>query len=151
MSVVLERPLLRTRFPQTEAPVVLKPRIPAEPLIQPNIQVPTQAPTKVVRRSRVWTARYVGIKCMMFCGVFASAYVVSTLSGHYLVEKSRNLSNEATMRASIAVQAEREVQRRLDVLTSASSIEDWALSHSFRRTDGLGQTSKVVNLVATNK
>jgi len=147
MSVVIDKPFTRTRAPQVDVPVVLSPRIRLEPERRPTVE----APVKVQKRSSTRTARALALKCCLFCGVFGVSYVASTLSGHYLVEKSRNLSNEATTRASVAAQAERDVQRRIDVLTSASSIEDWALSHSFRPTDGLGQTSKVVNLVATNQ
>jgi len=83
--------------------------------------------------------------------LFAATYLCSSLGGHYLVEKSRNQAIEASSRANVAVQNEREVQRRLDVLSSSSSIEQWALSHDFHPADGLGQTSKVDNLVATNQ
>jgi len=154
MSVVLDRPVTKTRLPEIEAPVFLKPRIRVEPEYRPGIEAPAQTPAempvKVQRRSKVNVGRQILLKGMMFVAVFGVSYVASTLSGHYLVEKSRNQTIEATARATAALQSEREVRRRLDALTSASSIEDWALSHSFRPTDGLGQTSKVVSLVAIN-
>ncbi len=178
MSVVLDRPGTQTATAQPEAKSIVQPRIRVAPEVRPTIDayrqpveapvyvpveqpvyvpserpvyVPTEAPAKLRKKAKTSVGRVVAVKSAMFCGVFALTYVASTLSGHYLVEKSRNLSIDATLRASAAIKGEQEVQRRLDALTSASAIEDWALSHSFRPTDGLGQTSKVVNLVASNR
>jgi len=157
MSVVLDRPIERTQLRQAEVPVALQPRPRPTPAPEqlPRIERPVErsvdVPGKVQRRTKVKVnvGQIALAKMLMFCGVAAVAYVGSDLCGHYMVEKSRNETIAATNRATSALRAEREVQRRLDGLTSAASIEDWALSHGFRPTDGLGQTSKVVNLVAT--
>lgn len=152
MNVVLDRPNTRIPLPSGGMPVITRPRIPVEPERRPVIEtpVPTPAPTRVKRRSKTGTAEFVVAKALMFAGFFAITYVCSTLGGQYLVEKSRDDGVSATSRASVAVQAENDVRRRLDTLTSSGSIEDWALSHGFHPTDGLGQTSKVVNLDAIN-
>jgi hypothetical protein len=90
-------------------------------------------------------------KSVLFGVMFGVTYVASTLSGQYLVEKSRTQGIEALGRSRAAIQSEKAIQRRLDGLRTAAAIEDWALSHGFRPADGLGQTSKVQGLVATNK
>jgi hypothetical protein len=163
MSVVLDRPEEITELRPTSAPVALKPRVQPQPEYRPTtdipiqrplqrpIDTPVQTPARVKRQAKVGLGQTIGLKAMMFTAVFSLTYVGSTLTGHYLVEKSRNQSIAASNRATSAIQAEREVQQRLDTLTSASSIEDWALSHGFRPTDGLGQTSKVVNIVPTDR
>jgi len=166
MSIVLDRPLEKTLPQSGDMPVALQPRITTQPKSRPEIERPVETPTgvpsyspgrvrvetstRVQKRARVNVGHVLLAKAVMFGGVFAVAYVASTLSGHYLVEKSRNQSNAAAARAASAIQAEHEVQRRLDVLTSAASTEVWAMSHAFRPTDGLGQTSRVVNLVASS-
>ena len=68
-----------------------------------------------------------------------------------MVEQSRDQSINALARSKAAIQNERAIQRRLDVLRSATSIEEWALSHGFRPADGLGETSKVTDRVAAHK
>ena len=149
MSVVLDRPLTRPRAPRIDSPSLRQREVPVGP--SPRVvDVPTVAPVKVRRRSGVEVCQFVISKLTLFACFFISTYVASSLGGHYLVEKSRNQSIEATNRANAAVQAEKEVQRRLDVVTGSSAIEEWALSHSFRPTDGLGQTSKVDTRVASN-
>lgn len=168
MSTLLDRPVETTRPQPAARPVGLQPKIRVEPDVRPirhrPVETPLRTPSKAPSETLVEIPRkatkkgasvgvgfFVLTKAMLFLAFFSLSYVASTLSGHYLVEKSRNMGIAASTRATVALQSEREVQRRIDVLTSASAIEDWALSHSFRPTDGLGQTSRVVNLVPTNR
>ncbi len=151
MSVVLDRPVSNLQGTVTDVPLVLRPRITDEPARRPVIDIPAQAPSRVKQKSGANVAHVVAMKALMFVLVLAMTSVASTLTGQYLVEKSRTQSMDAYSRAKIAIQSEKDIQRKLDVLRSAASIEDWALSHGFRPADGLGQTSKVVDRVAANK
>jgi len=158
MSTLLDRPVETTRLQLADVPVALQPkiRVKPQPHHQPVIERPVGNPAEIPqrvnrrvakRRSSVNAVRFGLAKGMLFGAFFSVTYVASTLSGHYLVEKSRIQSSAAAVSATAAAQSVGEIQRRLDVLTSASTIEDWAMSHSFRPTDGLGQTSKVVSVV----
>jgi len=151
MSVVLDRPVTRQQTTVVDTPLVLRPRIPVEPVRRPIVDIPVQAPTRVKKKSGTKVGRLVAAKCLMFGVVFGVTYVASTLSGQYLVEASRTQGIDALGRSKAAIQSEKAIQRRLDVLRSATAIEDWALSHGFRPADGLGQTSKVQDLVAPHK
>jgi hypothetical protein len=150
MSVVLDRPVTRQRFPETDVPVVLRPRIPVEPEVRPRIHVPVETPAVAPRRKASPALRTCALKVALFTGIFAGTYVVSCLSGFYLEEQSRSVANDAAHRATAALREERDVQHRLNELTSAASIEAWALTHGFHTTDGLGQTSTVDSRVASN-
>ena len=153
MSVVLDRPVVKEKLTVADVPVVLRPRIPVEPVRRPTVDVPvyTPAPSRVRQDVGVKVAKYLGLKTALFGVIFGMTYVASTLAGQYLVEQSRAQSMDALSRSKAAVQAEKAIQRRLDVLRSAPAIEEWALSHGFRPADGLGETSKVQDSGATNK
>ncbi len=153
MSVVIDRPVVKDRVPVQDVPVVLSPRTPVEPARRREVDVPvfTPSPSRVRKDVGRKVGQYILGKVMLFSLFFVLTYVASTLLGQYLVEQSRTQSKEALTRSKVAVQAEKAIERRLDVLRSATSIEDWALSHGFRPADGLGQTSKVQDLAATTK
>ncbi len=152
MSVVLDRPAKGTSLPSGPAPVVVRSRVRDVPDLRPVYRAPVYepAPTPVIVRKRAKASPFEAVmtKTLLFAGFFIAAYVPSTLAGYYMVDKSRMEGIDAAARASAAVRSENEVQRRLDTLTSASYVETWALTHGFHPTDGLGQTSKVVNLDA---
>ena len=150
MSVVLDKPRLRYRTPVTDVPLVLRPRVPVQPG-RPAIDVPRQTPTRVKPRTGVRVGHFFVMKGMLFAMTFGITYVASTLSGMYLVEQSRTQGIEASARAKYAMQSEKTIQRTLDTLRSATTVEDWAIAHGFLPADGLGQTSKVQDIGATNK
>jgi len=151
MSVVLDRPFVPTRLPQGDVPVDFRLRGRVEPDLRVHVDVPQAAPVRVRKKARASILQVAAAKAGLFVAIFALTYVASALSGHVLMEKSRAQSNEATSRAAAAVQADRDVQKRIDYLTSSRTIEDWAFAHSFRPTYVLGQTSKVDSRVAPNQ
>ena len=153
MSVVLDRPVDTEQLTVADVPVALRTRVPLEPVRRPVVDVPVVTPNRARVRQDVGVkvARIIGLKAMLFGVVFGMTYVVSTLGGQFMVEQSRDQSINALARSKAAIQNERAIQRRLDVLRSATSIEEWALSHGFRPADGLGETSKVTDRVAAQK
>lgn len=151
MSVVLDRPFNRSRAPQSDAPVALRPNIRVQPDALPQYETQEHSRVKVRKRSATATAQAVGKKVVMFSGIFVVTYLCSALYGNNLVDKSNRLSREATNRALAALQAKQEVQDRIDILTSDAMIQQWAATNSFRKADAPVQTSKKNNLVAFNK
>ena len=151
MSVVLDRPFTKTRTPQSDAPVALRPNIHVQPDTRPQFESQQQSRVKVRNKAATVTAQAVGKKVVMFSGIFVVTYLCSALYGNNLVDKSNRLSREATNRAVAALQAKQEVQDRIDTLTSDAMIKQWAATNSFRKADAPVQTSTRNNLVAFNK
>jgi|GEM_PF-2456141 len=153
MSVVLDRPVVPEQQTATELPVALRQRVPVEPVRRPVVDVPVVAPNRSRVRQDVGLkiARVVCAKVALFGAVYALTYTVSTLTGQYFVEQSRAQIKDAVSRSKAAIQNERAIERRLNVIRNAATIEEWALSHGFRPADGLGETSKVTDSVAPHK
>ena len=151
MSVVLDRPFNRSRAPQSDVPVALRPNTSVQPGYQPEVEAHGRTVVKVRRKSGTAVAVAVGKKAMLFGGVFVVTYLCSALYGNNLVDKSSRLSRDASNRAAAALQAKQEVQDRIDILTSDAMLQQWAAANSFRKADAPVQTSTRNNLVALNK
>jgi len=152
MSVVLEKPEITSRASVADVPFALRPSIPVEvprePLYRPipettTVTAPATVPTRVRKQSGTRVGQWIVAKVTLFGVFFALTFVASTLCGQFLLERSRTQSLDAMNRARYAQRAEKSIMQRLDTLNSAASIEQWALTHGFRPSDGLGETSKV--------
>ncbi len=152
MSVVIERPQLRTRVRPGSSSSRLRSRGRVEPELRPyrDATVATQTVT-VQRKASLTVAGVIACKVAMFGGVFVATYVISGVSGQFMADKAHAVSRDSELRAGAANKLVREAQHRIDYMSTSASLEQWALSHGFHSPDGLGQTSKVDNLVATNR
>jgi hypothetical protein len=64
-------------------------------------------------------------------------YLVSSLTGQVMVEKARRDGIRASSRALEARKVEGELSKRLDLLTSFASVDEWAKTHNFLPPDQL--------------
>ncbi|HZH98756.1 MAG TPA: hypothetical protein VEX38_07270 [Fimbriimonadaceae bacterium] len=75
-----------------------------------------------------------GMKFFVIAGI---AFFVSSLCGQVMVEKARREGLKAVERSRDARKAEAILRRRLDSLTSLSSISEWAKGNSLIAPDNL--------------
>jgi hypothetical protein len=154
MSVVIEKPQIRTRVRpgSSQSKLRTRVRVRVEPELRPYVEVPasTRAVT-VQQRSSLTVAGVIACKMGLFAGVFVATFVVSGVGGQYMADRSHASSRDSLQRVSSATKLIREAQHRIDYMSTSASLEQWALTHGFHSPDGLGQTSKVDNLVATNR
>jgi hypothetical protein len=90
---------------------------------------------RVARRSKTQTA--LKSRALAFATIVASTYLVSSLFGQVMVEKARREGISAVARASDARKMEAVLTRRLDSLTSLTSVDQWAKTHNFFPPDQL--------------
>jgi hypothetical protein len=67
-------------------------------------------------------------------------YLVSSMTGQVMVEKARREGISASGRALEARKVEAELGKRLDMLTSFASVDEWAKTHNFLPPDQLAAT-----------
>ncbi len=142
MSVVpLDRPITRPQ-PIAQPRPLTRTRPSAIPEVRSN--------SRVIERKRA-LSNVIGavvVKTMLFCTVASFAYGAMSLAGHVKVEGARRETLRAKERVADAKKSETLLRERLDKLTAAASIEEWANAHGFTAPDGLTQPAKREGLVA---
>lgn len=88
---------------------------------------------------------------VLFLFIVGSTWIVSSLAGNVMVEKARRESIRSTQRAREARGGVAVLRRSIDLMTSYTAINDWAVSHGFRAPDQSGQPSSINNYVASNR
>jgi hypothetical protein len=88
-------------------------------------------------------------KITTFLIIVGVTYLVSSLTGQVMVEKARREGISASGRALEARKVEAELGKRLDMLTSFASVDEWAKTHNFLPPDQLaGNPDTAAPLVA---
>jgi hypothetical protein len=103
------------------------------------------------RRSKSAIVGLLLVHSMMFSMIAGLTYGASSLYGQVMVESARRDRIEAKERADQAKKGEVLLRERLDKLTQAAAIDEWAFAHGFRAPDGLGQPAKLEKLVASRR
>jgi hypothetical protein len=86
-----------------------------------------------------------------FAIIAGITFMASSLGGHVMVEKARREGLRAAERAREARKVEAVLRQKIDYMSSLSTVEAWATSHSFIAPDGLvqpaqaGQVTRVAN------
>lgn len=104
--------------------------------------VANQRPAK--RKSRASTAEIFVTNCVLFAAIAPLTWGFSLLLGNSFKENARRSAVSAAMRAKSARQDMARLTNRLDRLTSAQAVNDWALTRGFVPAHGLPQEEKVV-------
>lgn len=117
--------------PTTSTTVRTKPELTAR-----TIYIARPAQKQVVSRTLRGYAVTFGV-------LFGLTFFSSSLAGQVMVERARKDLTETSRRTSEAKKAESLIQTRVNLLTSADRIEEWAMTHGMVASDGLGQTAMV--------
>ena len=119
---VVDRPRVQPRrAPQTT------PRTTPRTTPKPHVQVRV----RVVQQPRTNVAGAWALRAAAFGGIFLSTYVASALTGQVFVEKARRQEIAAKERAIAARRAEAEIRERVDALTSAAAVQQWASARGY--------------------
>lgn len=93
------------------------------PAVRPQLRVHVRPKPSI---GSVVLNRFFAFSCI---AIFA--FFVSSLCGQVMVEKARREGIKALSRAVDARKEEASLRRRIDSLSSLSSIDDWARTHGF--------------------
>ncbi|MGV3616710.1 MAG: hypothetical protein ACO1SV_15390 [Fimbriimonas sp.] len=128
MSVAnLEKPVRSKRT----TPVIDRPQVGARPASRPKTRPEVRMRVDIQERRGAQPRSAVMMAAMVFVGFFTASYATSSLAGQVMVEKARRLEISARERAREARRTEASLRARVDALTSATSVESWALTHGF--------------------
>ncbi len=126
----------------------------ALPLIEPQIQprhrpapvkrAPQPAQQPVIRRKkkRMSKARSAAIQraceqSAAFCLVAIATFMLSSLVGHVMVEKSRRDGIAALTRMRLAKKAESELSEQVYALSNGDAVQSWAAEHGYKAPEEL--------------
>jgi hypothetical protein len=157
-AVVIDRPNVETNL--VDRPLVgrsharvqsrLAPKAPTRPQVKPKPEVHVRVRIQERKRSRTNPVAAGLCYAVAFFLIFALTAAASGLGGQVMMEKARREGLRAKERAAAARSAEKLLQNRLEELTSVASVQEWATANGFEAADGLGNTSRLKNLVALN-
>jgi len=108
----------------------LQPRPSQRPKSKPRVHVRVQVTER--RQARTNPALFIATRAIVFGVICLFTYATSSLAGQVMVEKARRQGIAAKERAIEARRAEATIRERVDSLTSARSIEEWALAHGLQ-------------------
>lgn len=130
MSIApLERTSNRTSF-QAGSPAVLPRRergIRPAPDAVPNVGLRV----RIVRRQTPSILGALAIRGALFGSLFLATFISHSVMGQVAVEKARQEELTARGRAVEAKRAETEIRARVDALTSATAVQQWATARSY--------------------
>ncbi len=121
-------------LPLLEAPTITRPQRPFQrPGVSPRrksvarpVARPRALPKQHVRALEIFTER-----ALLFCGVAIATFMVSSLVGHVMVEKSRRDGIAALARVREASRAENLLQEHVYALANDQAVQAWAFQHGF--------------------
>ena len=87
-------------------------------------------------------------RALKFCCVAIATFMVSSLVGHVMVEKSRREGLAALSRLREARKAESVLQERVYALSNVESVQAWALEHGFKAPEDAMKSRPESTLVA---
>jgi predicted aminopeptidase len=105
---------------------------------KPHITVRTRYIERPATRPSVWSA--VAAKSALFAGVTVCSFFVCSVTGHVMLERSRKDLMDIRERTVAARKAESGIRSRVNLLTRADKVEEWAMAHGMAPIDGLGST-----------
>lgn len=123
-TLQLDRPYATSEERALPAPRVR--HLPSErPIARPSVR-----PVRATRRKANVTGRLVTLAFVALL-----SFGVSSLSGQVMLEKARHEKAAAVARTKEAQRAEVALREKLDDLTSADRIAEWASAHGFMPAD----------------
>lgn len=121
LPLLEEAPVIRPQRPVQRPGVPPRRKRTSRPVVRPR-----SMPKQQVRKLEVLTER-----ALLFCGVAVAVFMVSSLLGHVMVEKSRREGIAALSRLREASKAESLLQERVYAISNIESVQAWALQNGF--------------------
>ncbi len=95
-------------------------------------QTPTVVRPRPMPRPQVRAIEVLAARALKFCCVAIATFMVSSLVGHVMVEKSRRDGLAALARLRDASKVESVLQEQVYALNNVEAVQAWALQHGFR-------------------
>ena len=136
-------------------PIPIEPTVrPQRPLARPHVSPRRRRAVRPIARPRglpkhqFKSLEKVMERTFIFCGFTIATFMVSSLVGHVMVEKSRREGLAALSRLREARKAESVLQERVYALSNVESVQAWALEHGFKAPEDAMKSRPESTLVA---
>ena len=92
------------------------------------------------------TSVYALRKLSVFGTFMCLGFMLSTVTGQVMLEKSRNDGKRSLQLASEARKGEYAIRKQVDALMSTTAVEEWAMAHGFIAPDAQVEPKEITQL-----